>query len=198
MNAPLNSALLADGTSDRALIHIILWTLRDLRPGGEFSRIEFFPRRHDVLFQRVDDILKDYGPDILFVHRDAENQSIEDRILEIPVKDRLVPIIPVRMTEAWLLINENAIRHAASNPNGDVSLKLPSLKSLEKSQAKSVLRELLMTASGNTGRRLKKFNVDRAVHRVAELIDDFSPLKKLSAYAAFRQRLDESLTHLKI
>ena len=52
------------------------------------------------------------------------------RALEgMPVRHVLV--IPVRMTEAWLLIDELALRRAAGNPNGRNPLDLPALKDLE-------------------------------------------------------------------
>lgn len=40
---------------------------------------------------------------------------------------RHIPVIPVRMTEAWLLGHELSIRSAAGNPNGSENLELPDL-----------------------------------------------------------------------
>jgi hypothetical protein len=41
---------------------------------------------------------------------------------------RHIPVVPVRMTEAWLLADEFAIRSAPGNPNGTQSLDLPDLR----------------------------------------------------------------------
>jgi hypothetical protein len=42
-----------------------------------------------------------------------------------------VPVIPIRMTEAWLLLDEAEIRRVAGSPNGKVSLGLPKAKDVE-------------------------------------------------------------------
>lgn len=196
MNAPLSYALLADGTSDRALLPIILWTLQDLWPEGEFVAPDFLPRNAKPIEEKILDINTRYRPDLVFVHRDAENLSYEERVVEIPVHDRIVPVVPVRMTEAWLLIDENALRKASDNPNGRVPLTLPPLLRLERIHAKPELHELLMLASGKTRRRLKKFNVEGAVHRLATIIDDFAPLSRLAAFREFRERLRHALQML--
>jgi hypothetical protein len=90
------------------------------------------------------------------------------------------------MQEAWFLFDENAIRRAAGNPNGRTRLDLPALKNTEKAaDPKSMLNQALKDASELTGRRLQKFDVNAAAHRVADLISDFSPLFALSAFAAY-------------
>ena len=55
--------------------------------------------------------------DLLFVHRDANNAGADARQREIDLAvaaalkaPRFVAVIPVRMTEAWLLLDETAIR----------------------------------------------------------------------------------------
>jgi hypothetical protein len=104
-----------------------------------------------------------------------------------------VPVVPVRMTEAWLLIDEKAIREAADNPNGSVALDLPALDRLERTpNPKSTLEKVLETASEKTGRRLDQFRRDlnHRKHRVVQFIRDFSPLRRLPAFSAFEQ-----LTH---
>jgi len=94
------------------------------------------------------------------------------------------------MTEAWLLLSESAIRYAAENRNGTVPLDLPSLSRLESlPDPKEVLYELLRVASEKRGRRLKEFKPQRYVHRIAQVIDDFSPLRKLSSFLALESDL---------
>ncbi len=137
----------------------------------------------------------DYPCELLFVHRDAEGQGLEARITEIGdaaaaagIQD-YVPIVPVRMTEAWLLLDEQAIRQAADNPNGTVPLPLAPGLPEQLSDPKWVLRECLIVASEKKGRRLAKFRRDmsRRMQRVATFIDDFSPLRSLSAFIRFEQ-----------
>lgn len=98
------------------------------------------------------------------------------------------------MTEAWLLINEPAIRRASGNPNGTKPLNLPDLTALEQIQdPKQILFDVLRKASGLRGRRLKTFNMSECRIRVTELINDFSSLRELTAF----QRLEEDIEKLK-
>jgi len=89
------------------------------------------------------------------------------------------------MSEAWLLISEPAIRSAAGNPNGTTQLTLPSLSHLERTpDPKQVLRDCLLSASNLTGRRRHQLQreLPQRIHRVAQLIPDYSPLMKLPAF----------------
>jgi hypothetical protein len=67
-----------------------------------------------------------------------------------------IPVIPVRMTEAWLLISEAALRASVDNRNGRVVLNLPTITTLEAiPNPKQLLEETLLMASELTGRRRK-------------------------------------------
>jgi hypothetical protein len=157
------------------------------------------------LRERMVRALYEYPCDVLFVHRDAEREPREKRLAEIrraadeagvPV---FVPVVPVRMTEAWFLIDERAIRQAAGNPNGEAALQLPKVASLEKvPDPKKLLRDSLIRASEKTGRRLQQFERDlgERAQRVAELIEDFSPLRQLAAFKDFEKDAGEVLTRL--
>jgi hypothetical protein len=115
----------------------------------------------------------------LFVHRDAEAQSPDDRRAEIlnaaQHLERNPPaicVIPVRMTEAWLLLDEAAIRSAAGNPRGRLPLNLPPLASIERvADPKETLFQAIRTASEHSGRRLRSLRVEERRHRVAELMN---------------------------
>ncbi|GIJ09987.1 hypothetical protein Van01_32010 [Micromonospora andamanensis] len=102
------------------------------------------------------------GPvDVIVVHRDADNAGPDARRVEIESAFRsagtaadLVPVIPIRMTEAWLLLDEAAIRRVAGNPQGRASLNLPKRREVEsRADPKGILRECLLTASEQSGRR---------------------------------------------
>jgi len=95
----------------------------------------------------------------------------------------------VRMTEAWLLVEERAIRIAADNPNGAAPLDLPEIEALERMpDPKALLYRALEAACEKRGRRLAQFQRDRSwrVQRVATLIQDLSKLRALSSF----QRLE--------
>ncbi|MFN4145546.1 MAG: hypothetical protein ACK4GN_06965 [Runella sp.] len=143
------------------------------------------------------------SPDWIFIHRDAENitDPIITRTIEIesaisaaniqnpPIH---VKIIPIKMSEAWLLIDTEAIRRAAANPNGKVDIQLPSINRLETlSNPKDELFSLLKKASGLTGRRLEKFNVHHARYLVAQYIQDFNVLNNLTGYRHFIEQIEK-------
>jgi hypothetical protein len=134
----LRYTLLTDGSSDRALIPILNWLLQQYLPDYEIqsewadlSRLPVTPPHKD-LSQRIKLAIELYPCDLLFIHRDAEGFTLEHRVQEIEAGLRnlaklqvlTVKIIPIRMTEAWLLFNENAIRIAASNPSSTATLEL--------------------------------------------------------------------------
>jgi len=186
----LSFALLADGTSDRALLRILTWCLRQLDPNVRLLTPHFERRGSEDIEQSVCRLLESYRPHLLFVHRDAERLEWAERRREIPVLEQLVPVIPVRMTEAWLLTDESAIRRASGNPNGKVRLDLPPVSRLEAlPDPKAELHRLLRVASELTGRRLKRLNEGSAVHRVAEYTESFHQLRELSAFVALEDEL---------
>lgn len=191
---PLAYVLVGDGPSDRCLTSVIDWTLRHHRPDIELSTPTFHSRAHQDVEETVQRVQADYAPDLVFVHRDAEKEKREVRRREIPTDVGIVPVIPVRMTEAWLLVDEVALRIAAGNPNGKQKLQMPRLNRIEGlPDPKSVVQGLLASASGLKGRRLRRFNRPSAVRRLAELIGDFSRLLELSAFAAFSHDLQGAL-----
>ncbi|RRR65570.1 MAG: DUF4276 family protein [Candidatus Viridilinea halotolerans] len=201
----LHYTLLTDGNSDRALLPIVTWALREqgVRRAihAEWADLSRVLRRPRSLEARIAEALALYPCDLLCVHRDAERELPAKRRDEIATalaavisNDTLLPpvvcIIPVRMQEAWLLFDVAAIRAAAGNPNGKQPLRLPDLARIEQMpDPKETLRRLLREASGLRGRRLQKF--DDRPERVAAFMDDFAPLRTLSAFQRFEAELRE-------
>ena len=193
--------LLADGTSDQMLIPVINWQLDQLGVSFE-SQMAKLPI--EPLESRLSKAMDLYPCDLLIIHRDAERESLATRQNEIRLvleaqreKVPTVCLVPVRMSEAWLLIDEIALRRAAGNPHGRVRLTMPNRRDLENlTDPKSTLVELLERASELSGRRLKKFHPHAKILRLAELIDNFAALTTLPAYLAFQQSLSEALLEL--
>jgi len=193
----LRYTLLSDGSADQALMPILTWLLREQGVYGaiqaEWADLRHLPKPPHALSDRIGRSLELYPCDVLFVHRDAEGEpliirteEIHSALTTVTQPAQLPPtvcVVPVRMQEAWLLFNETAIRCAAGNPNGRMPLVLPPLQTLAQlPNAKDVLYDALREASGLTGRRRKKFPVHIRVRRVAEFINDFSPLRTLCAF----------------
>jgi hypothetical protein len=195
----ISISIICDGTSDFCLQNIIEWITDNKFPDQSFrlSIARELTPAHDSLDLRLRKAAEAYEPDILICHRDAENMTHASRVLEINtakatsnISISVVPAVPVRMTESWLLTNEYAIRSASNNKNGDVPLPLPKYSEIENlSDPKTVLFDALKKASSLNGRRLQKFDVYRARSRVASLTTDFSMLQKLNSFIKFEAEL---------
>lgn len=113
---PFRYTLVADGPSDRALLPIINWVLAGTPlTAGISEQVADFRHLTDpptTLVGRIRRALLEYPCDLLFVHRDAEIERREVRTEEIRAASEAAPVsmwvrvVPVRMTEAWLLIDD--------------------------------------------------------------------------------------------
>lgn len=185
----IRGTLVSDGRSDRVLIPILEWLLREHTTVGvsvewaDTSRVRSPP----LLSHRIQLALTLRPCELLFVHRDAEAQSPRLRRDEIQRAVPPVPphvcVIPVRMSEAWLLHDEAAVRRAADRPSGTVNLRLPKLSAVERhADPKATLYQALRIASERSGRRLRNFDCVQGAQRVSELISEWSALRALGAF----------------
>ena len=197
--------LVSDGSSDRALVPILMWAIRRQGFVGainyQWADLRNLRNPPQGLAARILLSVHDYPCDLLFVHRDAEGSPPEQRVSEIanavrslPGDQLVVHVIPVRMMEAWLLCSPAAIRSAAGNPNGTAQLGIPDLRDVENlPDPKRLLHDLLREASELRAGRRRKSNVDKAIHRLADLIDDFSPLAQVPAFLHFTKGLEAAM-----
>lgn len=195
----IRHTLVSEGSTDANLIPIIDWTLKRVAavPLSEGVRADFWrlPERPDTTTERLLKAVELFPCEVLFVHRDADGGLPQTRIEEIrqafdkaAIKLPAVAIIPVRMLEAWLCFEEDAIRKASGNPNGKVPLNLPPLKRVEsRPDPKADLKEALLAASELSGRRRKKFDTAAAFWRIVDCIEDFSPLLELPSFQVFER-----------
>lgn len=202
----LRFTLLAEGTSDRVLLPILNWMLlrhhRDFQWIGAPANLQDLPKPPRTLAAKISATCDLFPADVIFIHRDADRDSPADRRQEIvgaieslsgnPVQ-RWVPVIPVRMTEAWLLVSEIALRSAAGNPRGRDGLNLPPLGRLESvADPKELLENLLTEASGLSGRKRKKFSFPAARARIPDFLEDWESLLSLPS----ARQLDDEIAAL--
>ncbi len=155
--------LLSDGSADKVLMPILAWLLHEHLPHcavqarwPDLGRLRRPPKGLHEKIQAAADL----SPcNVIFVHRDAETASLQDRQSEVDeavslaCKTAVIPpaiaVVPVRMMEAWLLFDEQAVRDAAGNRNGTVDLGLPRLADAEDSpDPKSLLHRAILEATG--------------------------------------------------
>ena len=134
--------------------------------------------------------------DLLFVHRDADNARADERYREIAgaveasgYAGPWVGIVPVRMTESWLLLDEAAIRRAVRNPNGRTQLILPSPHEAERrASPRAILETALLDASEKRGRR--RTEMQRALPGICQqLLQNLpvgGPLERVPSWVRFR------------
>lgn len=206
----LKFTLVSEGSSDRALLPILTWAIRqhkkiEVRP--QWADLRRLPRPPKTPDEKIRVALELHPCELLFIHRDADGAGRETRVREIgkslaPVDSPpAVCVVPVRMLEAWLLFDEQAIRQAAGNPNGSIPLHLPRGKAAEKlPKPKEKLHEIIRIASELEGRKLLRINrkIGMSVHRIVQLIRDFSPLRELPAFTAFEEDLEQTLARLAV
>jgi hypothetical protein len=203
----------AEGSSDAPLAGIVqaLFFERDIRLRISSPDFTMFGDRvaKDVKSRiSAGRLLVGAPVDVIVVHRDSDNveaadrrREIEQAVSSLELQSLVVPVIPVRMTEAWLLLDEMAIRHVAGNPRGRAELGLPRGAEVERrADPKKVLQECLLKAADVTGRRreamIKRFGHHR--RQLLELLDRGGPVTALESWKELTARVDgvaESLTH---
>jgi len=200
--------LVSEGSSDQALIPIIRWTLQQAGVQSDmeiqWADLRGIPRKPVGLDQKISLANELFPCDLLIVHRDSNSVGREARLTEISQAVGLLQLtvpytclVPIKMLEAWLLFDKQAIRSAAGNPYGRIQLNIPNAAAVERdADAKGTLFELLRIASELTGRRLQKFDRNRARAQVAEYIDDFSPLRELEGFRQFEADIQQTLSVL--
>jgi len=98
----------------------------------------------------------------------------------------VVPVVPIRMIESWLLVDEQAIRSAANNRNGRIPLTLPANNRIEQlPDPKAVLFDLLKTACDLPSQRLRRFNEHYARSRISNFMQTFESLRFQQGFQAF-------------
>lgn len=202
--------LLADGPSDEPLgLHVARIAARH---GCDLDIVAPDLRRLDPppglsVSDRLEAVFGfDEAFDLVIVHRDAEAQNPEarrDEVLQAVDAYRadlpVLPVIPIRMTEAWLLVDELAIRRVAGRPTGTEPLGLPAIGQIEQvPDAKAALKKALAKASEASGRRLRRFKRDFGGQRrrLLEGLDPDGPVSNLSAWQALVASVEEAVDRL--
>ena len=186
--------LVCEGSSDAALLPHIRDLVASHRQVDLESDFWYQGRR---LADKIRNGLDNLGAcDLLLAHRDADRAGPEERYREIADAVRevgyggpWVGIVPVRMTEAWLLLDAGAIRQAAGNPHSRNNLALPRPQDVEKVRdPKADLERALLAAGENRGRRLRKSRKEfpRLRRRLLENLPPGGPLEQVKSWARFR------------
>ena len=145
------------------------------------------------------------GIDMVFIHRDSDGPDREGREREIRrgVEESgfphpFIPVIPVQETEAWLLLDEQAIRDVVAS-KGKQSLRLPKPNAIEGTRKpKEILQKALLAASETSGRRLKKEKNSFSRHRrvLMQRLDPFGAVRDLPSWQCLERDIQRALAQL--
>ncbi|HEY0737123.1 MAG TPA: hypothetical protein VGD69_19560 [Herpetosiphonaceae bacterium] len=144
---------------------------------------------------------------LIFIHRDADSRDPTPRYAEITraveacaLLKSWVAVVPVQETEAWLLLDEAAIRSVAGKPNGRANLNLPRPRLVENiADPKEYLRNAIVAASELKGRRLNDLRKNFSTHRQILLrrlpID--GPIRQVPSWVRMRDDIIEAVENLR-
>ena len=146
---------------------------------------------------------QEQSANLFFLHRDSDERDHRPRRRQIhaaiDANSPSVPcvaVVPVQETEAWLLLDETAIRRAAANPRGRVSLNLPLPSAVERlARPKEFLQGTLITASEHTGRHLDRFKAQFGTQRrtLLEQLPIGGPLEQVDSWIRLRADIRAAL-----
>ncbi|OAD20074.1 hypothetical protein THIOM_004244 [Candidatus Thiomargarita nelsonii] len=209
----------AEGPTDiRFLSKVILRTTEQIilnRSSSVISVLEPFPIEVDKTGDRVQEILqaatKAAGYNILIIHADADDktdkkafkerinpgfQSVQQDENEEFCKN-LVAIVPVQMTEAWMVADKEALKEelGTQKNNQELGLTFP-LKQVEKiADPKSKIQEIIRIAFKDLPARRRKVQISSLYSPLGQQVS-LDILEQLPSYLKFKTNLTNALIKL--
>lgn len=214
MTMQIRFALIGEGSSDRPLVAVLTALCRKLAPhaevDGEWANpvLQLLETGKELDAQLRGLLARNETFNLFFIHRDADSSD------DLPTREVIargvqlsgctgpaVPVVPIQETEAWLLLDEAAIRKRAGNPNGRQPLGLPKPKHVEhRAQPKELLRDALVRACAPGRKQRELRSNDAEFGRLRRLLfDDLDidgPVSQLRAWQALVKDTTAALTEL--
>lgn len=189
--------LVCEGSSDRHLVpHLEALCVRAgaAEAIGDAPDLGLLPRAPGKAIEEQAAAALQLAGDVhlLFAHQDADHRDPEEvrrridaRLEAINGCPPHVCVVPVQELEAWLLLDEPAIRTVAGRPRGTAPLGLPGPGRIESMPSpKEILQAALAAASEASGARLRKVRVAFSEHRAMlfQRLDIDGPINSLPAW----------------
>jgi Domain of unknown function (DUF4276) len=208
----IHFVLIGEGSSDDGLIPhlenlcIELGAAEVTGVSPDFQRLEK-PFRKTTLARLQAALRLEPTANLFFVHRDADSvdpaarhEEIRHAVEQCSLQKPWIPVVPVQETEAWLLLDETAIRRVAGRPKGKRPLDLPRPRQVESlANPKEKLKDALVQASELSGRRLERFRRDFPNHRrlLLQRLTAGGVLSEIPAWLRLREELGRALSSLR-
>lgn len=155
--------------------------------------------------------VEEYGILILCVHTDADEESdkfaMSNKI--VPALDKLqkevdedsckiiVPLIPVYMSEAWMLADKELLKRQIGTNKSDVELGIDK-KPEEIVDPKDVIKQAILKAQADNVRRLRKQLTIADLYQLIGGEIDLEKLSKLSSYRKFKENVRAAFRKLNL
>jgi hypothetical protein len=148
------------------------------------------------------------GINVLCVHIDADNRS-QDDVFEFfiaPALDEIgsldeniccrniVPIIPVRMTEAWLLADKELLKNEIGTSLSDIDLEINREAELV-ADPKTIIEKALIIAQSRISNRRNRITISDLYQPIGQKLT-IEKLQALSAFNRFSNQVAISLKAL--
>ncbi|MDR2498701.1 MAG: DUF4276 family protein [Tannerellaceae bacterium] len=217
MTRELRIGLFAEGTTDeRFLPSIIKRTIERLSKNSpvhiDACDIIIIRSDADKFTQKAVEAarkgFKDYNIDILCLHADADDKNdsntyktrIDPALAAIQkagedVCQVIVPLVPVWMTEAWMLADKECFKREIGTSKSYSELGL-NKKPEKEGKPKEAIREAIRKAyAGKPKKRRKELDITD-LYQIIGQSTSLSELDKLSSYSTFRKLLASKLQFL--
>jgi hypothetical protein len=207
----IHFVLVSEGTSDEGLIPHLENLCIELGASEvtgtplDFQRLER-PVRSTVAAKLQAAMKLEPTANLFFIHRDADSRDpspryaeISDAVSQCVLEKPWIALVPVQETEAWLLLDEAAIRTVAGRPRGMRSLDLPRPREVEAiARPKERLQEILINASELSGRHLARFRRDFPNHRrlLLQRMPTGGVLTEVRSWVRLRDGLEQAVSSL--
>ena len=196
----INYYFIGEGSSDTSLVDHIDAMLVEAgfdevySDAPDIGLIE--PSAGNSVGEKIDALIR-WDPNVktFFIHRDADNAGYDARINEIHRQTAhlpgyvIIPVIPVKILESWLILDEQAIKSVIGHPGSKVKLNLPNPKHVEsRSNAKELLFEAMDKACMLSGKKLKKFQKshNKFRHMLVQNLHPDGPVAQTTSHQKLR------------
>lgn len=151
--------------------------------------------------------VSELGISILAIHTDADRDSYEERkqhkfvpaqsLLDSAEEDCckiLVPIIPVRMIEAWMLADTALLKEEMGTNKNDHDLGIDRFPE-SIADPKNVIQEAIRLATADKPKRRQRLSIGELYSIIGDKIE-LSKLDRLDSYTKFREEVREAYRKL--
>lgn len=197
-----------EGYTDYQYIqHIVERAVNSILPHLETITLEYRTDKKDQAGKILDIAAQASGLHFLVIHLDADGRDLQRAIDERfspgkqlvensseNVNKQLIPIIPIRMSEAWMLVDFEAFRKVTKTSLTGVALGFPARPELvETIDAKTIFQNAVRNCQ--PGRARRPISSEQVFLPLATEID-LDELRKVPAYQQFEASLIQILQKL--